>query len=222
MKKRIVFVAAGVLALSVGVYVSTRLMAQPAAQPQPQHVQTRIGILNMGYVLKNYQKVDAYTVEMKENFKKFDDALKAKKGEIEVRTKQAADPKYTQAERDACAKEITNLNRQAEDMQNDMKKYIGTKTDEQMVTIYKEIQEAATRYAMSQGLDCVLTYIDAVKEADFLNPMNVMGKMQQRACMPLYYNKGMDVSVDITNALNTNYQASKGVTPTSGSTPPAH
>ncbi len=214
MKKRIVFVAAGVLALSVGVYVSTKLWAQPAAQPQ-QHVQTRIGILNMGYVLKNYQKVDAYTVEMKENFKKFDDSLKAKNGEIEMRTKQAQDTNLTPAQREACAKEVTNLNRQLEDMNNDMKKFIGTKTDEQMVTIYKEIQEAAMRYAMSQGLDLILTHIDAVKQEDFLNPMNVMGKMQQRACMPLYYNKGMDVSADIVDSLNKNYQASKAapVTP---------
>lgn len=215
MKKRIVCIAAGVLALSLGVYVSTRLWAQTPTAPQPpQHVQTRIGILNMGYVLKNYQKVDVYTAEMKDHFKRFDDSLKEKKNLVEARTKQANDPQFA-AQREVIQKEITKLNREAEDMQNDMKKFISTKTDEQMVTIYKEIQEAAARYAMAQGLDLVLTHIDAVNEADYLNPMNVMGKMQQRACMPLYYNKGMDVSKDIVEALNKNFSAGRATTPVS-------
>jgi len=202
VKKRIAFIAAGALVLCVGVYFSTKLWAQQPAQPPAQ---TRVGILNLGYVLKNYQKVDAYTVEMKEHFNRFDAALKAKKTEIDGRNKQIADPALAN-QKEALEKEVKKLQREMEDMNNDMKKFIAEKTDKQMVTIYQEIQEAAARYAVAHNLDLVLTHIDAVNEADYLNPMNVMGKMQQRACMPLYYNKSMDVSKDIVTALNASYK----------------
>ena len=213
MKKRLIYIATGVLALSLGVYVTTVLWAQGPGQPQPQNVSTRVGILNMTYVIKSYAKIEAYSAEMKDQLKHFDDAIKAKQAEIEVRGKQSQDPSLTQAQRDACGKEVTNLTRQLEDMKADMKKTMQSKTDEQMVTIYREIQEAASRFALSHNLDMVLTYIDAVKEEDYFNPMNVMAKIQQRAFMPIYYDKNMDVSKPIVDMLNQNYNAAK-TTPT--------
>ena len=92
--KKFAYLATGVLVLCCGVYFSTHLWAQPAAQPAVQPPQTRIGILNLGYVLKNYQKVDAYTQEMKDHFNRFDGAMKAKRTEIETRQKQLTDPQY--------------------------------------------------------------------------------------------------------------------------------
>jgi Skp family chaperone for outer membrane proteins len=218
VKKRIAFIAAGALVLCVGVYFSTKLWAQPAAQPQPP-AQTRVGILNMGYVLKNYAKVNNYTEEMKGHFTQFDAALKGMKDTIEARQKQLQDPKLSASDKEAVTTEITRLQREMEDKNNGMKKFVAAKTDEQMVTVYKDIQEAAQRYALSHNLDMVLTHIDAVSDADFLNPGNVMSKMQQRACMPLYYNKSMDVSKDIVDALNKNFQPPARTTPTSTPAP---
>jgi hypothetical protein len=156
---------------------------------------------------------------MKDNFKRYDESIKAKKTLIEQRTQQVNDPKYAANEREAIQKEITKLNRELEDMNNDMKKFINEQNDKQMVTIYKEIQEAAARYALGHNLDMVLTHIDAVNPTDFFNPMNVMGKMQQRACMPLYYDKSLDVSKDIADALNASYNANRAA-PTSTPTTP--
>jgi Skp family chaperone for outer membrane proteins len=211
VKKRIAYIVAGVLALSVGIYVTTKLWAQPPQQPQ--HVQTRIGILNMGYVLKNYHKVENYANEMKDTLRHCDDTVKGINADIEKYTKAANDPQY-QAKRDEYLKAVKQLEREKADKTDEMKKMINEQNDKQMVTIYKEIQDAAARYAMAQGLDLVLTHIDAVNEQDFLNPMNVMGKMQQRACMPLYYNKGMDISADIAKTLNAAYDPTR-TTPTS-------
>ncbi len=217
MKKRIAYIAVGVLALSVGIYVTTKLWADPP-QPQPQRAQTRIGILNMATVLKNYHKVEAYTAEMKESFKRFDDQTKDKRKMIETRTQQANDEKYTLDQREACKKEIVKLQRELEDMNNEMKKTVNDQTEKQMVTVYREIQDAVRRYAMDKGLDAVLTHIDALNPQDAYSAMNVMANMQQRACMPLYYNPSMDISMDIVGSLNTAYDNSKGpapVTPTS-------
>jgi Skp family chaperone for outer membrane proteins len=214
VKKRLIYIATGALALSLGVYVTSMLWAQGPAQPPTQNVPTRIGILNMTYVIKSYQKIEAYTAEMKDQMKRCDDAIKAKTAEIEVRGKQAQDASLTQAQREACAKEVTKLTRELEDMKADMKKNVQGKTDEQMVTIYREIQEAASRYALGHNLDMVMTYIDAVKEEDYFNPMNVMAKIQQRAFMPIYFDKSMDVSKPVVDMLNQNYKGAQ-VTPTS-------
>ena len=221
MKKRIAFIAAGALVLSVGIYFSTKLWAEPAAQPQAP-AQTRIGILNLGYVLKNYTKVTTYTEEMKGHFTQFDAALKAKKDLVEGRTKQLQDPQYA-SQKEALEKEVKKLQREMEDMNNEMKKFDATKTDEQMVTVNKDIQEAASRYALGHNLDVVLTHIDAVNDADLLSAGNVMSKMQQRACMPMYYNKSMDVSKDIVEALNKNFQPpAKPATTTTTTSPTGH
>ena len=85
-----------------------------------------------------------------------------------------------------------------------------------MVTIYKEIQAAASAYAAGHGYDLVLTHIDAVDEKDFYNPMNVMGKMQTRACMPLWYQKNMEISKDVADALNAKYLSSASAAPAPG------
>ena len=55
----------------------------------------------------------------------------------------------------------------------------------------------------------MLHYIDAVNEADFNNPMNIMGKMQQRACMPIYMTPGLDISKEIASDLNKTYADEK-------------
>jgi Skp family chaperone for outer membrane proteins len=218
VKKRLSYIAAGVLVLSVGVYLSTKLWAQTPTAPQAPRAQTRIGLLNVGYVIMNYKKVETFKNEMKAYYTSCDDTMKKKSQELEARKKQLTDPTLT-AQQDAIKKEITKLQREMEDLNAEVKKKMNEQGDQQTVIIYREMKDAASRYAVAHGLDMVMTYIDAVNEADFFNPMNVIGKMQQRACTPLYYDPSMDISKDIVIMLNASYPAS--ATPASATTPAA-
>ena len=105
-----------------------------------------------------------------------------------------------------------------------MTKTMGEKEGQVMVTIYREIQEAAARYAMANNYELVLTHIDAISEADYLHPGNVASKMQQRALVPIYYTPSMDISKEVVQALNSSYRpATPGaapVTPASATAPP--
>jgi hypothetical protein len=47
-----------------------------------------------------------------------------------------------------------------------------------------------------------MAYTEAVDSKDFFNPANIIAKLQNRACIPLYYTPGLDVSKEIVAAMN--------------------
>jgi hypothetical protein len=51
----------------------------------------------------------------------------------------------------------------------------------------------------------VLSYNDATTSQEYWSPMNIMRKLQQGACTPLYFTRGMDISADVVTALNQAY-----------------
>jgi Skp family chaperone for outer membrane proteins len=180
------------------------------SEPQkPAAPRSRIAVVNMGYVLKNYKKVEAYTAEMKETYKKFDDTMKAKKNEIEARNKLVKDPESTPEQKEAALKEIIKIQQEMEDLNNELKKSFNERNEKEMVVVYGDIRLAAERHAKAHDLELVVTYIDAVNEADRDSPRNVIDKMMARPCFPLYVGPGLDISADITDALNNAYAAEK-------------
>jgi hypothetical protein len=90
-----------------------------------------------------------------------------------------------------------------EDISNEAKAFIGKKRDEQIVQLYKEVQDVAQRYAMSQGIDLVMSYTDATEQKDYYNPAFVARKMQSPGCMPIYFAQGTDISAEVVTALNS-------------------
>jgi outer membrane protein len=191
--------------------------APPAAPAAPQ-VRTRVALLNLTYVIKNYKKYQAYQEEIKADLKKYDDQAKMEQAKVEALRKDIQDPKTSEADRAAKSKDLVAEQRKLEDISNEAKQYLGKKSDEQMVILYKEIQEAARRHATERGFDLVLHYNDATERDDYYTPANVARKMQAGACLPLYFSQGMEISLDVVNALNAAYTPPK---PTAGATPPA-
>ena len=53
--------------------------------------------------------------------------------------------------------------------------------------LYREVQEAAQRYAMSQGIDLVLHYTDASTQEEYYNAANVVRRMQSPGAIPVYW-----------------------------------
>lgn len=215
MNRNVVF-AASALALGTVAYVGSQLTAQTPAAPAAAAASgrgTRIATLNLAYVIKNYQKFVAFENEMKNSLKQFDDRLAAKRKQMEEYQKEAALPATTEPRKQEIERQARGLQREVEDINNDAKAFIGKKRDEQIVQLYKEVQDAAQRYALAQGIDIVMHYTDATTQADYYNPVNVARKMQSPGCMPIYAAAGTDISQEVVMSLNTHYRGSSAAAP---------
>jgi Skp family chaperone for outer membrane proteins len=193
------FHVGGVLLIVAALALAGRSWSQTKPAPQPR---SRIALVNLTAIVKQYEKATAFQKELKaavEPFKKKDTQLRA---EYEALHKQLRDPDTAPAQRDQIEKQMKGLQEQIDDNQVEFKKVIGEKQDQQLVILYRDIQDAATRYAKAHDIELVLHYNDATTNEDFWNPLNVARKLQAGACMPLYAMTGMDISNEVLAVLN--------------------
>ena len=162
--------------------------------------------------------------EMKEVFTPLQVKTKAKTTQLEALNKEG---QMKPEMRETIEKQMRVLKRELEDLSNEAQALIGKKQDEQVVLIYREVQEAAQRVAVAHGYDMVLHYNDPTTSAEYWSAGNIVRKMQAGACMPIYFAPGIDISADVVNALNQAYSrvappaapAGSAITPTSATTP---
>ncbi len=234
--KRTVAIVAGLATLGAGVYVGSCLWAQapagrpagaapaaagtPAAAPQP--LRTRIGLLNLSYVVKNYTKWSAFQEEFKKDYKVFEEQAKQKKADLDRWQEHIKKPGLDAAGREQADKEIRRLTREIQDIDADAKAKLSKKNDDQLIVIYKEVRDMVQRYAQAHDLELVLHYNDATTKEEYDTPMNIARKMSAGACMPMYIPAGMDISYDVVNSLNAAFrQANPGAAaaPAGGAAP---
>ncbi|MGL4550740.1 MAG: OmpH family outer membrane protein [Gemmataceae bacterium] len=198
--KRTIGVAAGVAVLGLAIAVSSQLMAQGTAPTAP--VKSRVALLNLTYVIKNYAKFKTFQDELKSSVDPFQAKDTAWKKEGEVAAKESQDPKTTAEKRDQIEKRLKELTRLIEDNKMEASKVLNKKQGEQLKILYNDVRVAAYRYAQAHGHDMVLHYNDAVTEQDYNSEPNISRKMQAGALMPIFMAPGVDVSMDIVKALN--------------------
>ena len=208
MKRTVTYVA-GVLALGAALYAGSRLLAQntgaarPAAAPS-----TRIALINLPYVIKNYDKYKNFTKQIMEDEKKYTDEIKGKKDEQDRKTKElqnAVDP----AKKEAAETAVKNLQREIEDLAAKARKEMNKKGIDMMVLVYKEVRDAAWRHAQSNNFDMVLHFEDGTTGEEMNSPALMMRKIQAGGCIPLYWNPALDISGHVLYALNAAYSGSK-------------
>jgi Skp family chaperone for outer membrane proteins len=230
VKKKVLW-AVGALALGASVIVGSTLWAQgggaaPAAPP-PQAPQVKVAFLNLAYILKHSAKWNALMDQMKNDSKNFEEFIKPRQQQIEQFTAENKDTKTAQTKREENAATITRLQREIEDKTNDARKMLAPKSEANMVTIYRDIQDASARYALSNGFEIVLQYQDAFEKDDLNNPMNIIDKMRQRGCLPLWYQPGNDISMQVVISMNEAYKkvnpsAATATSPGGGTAPAGH
>jgi Skp family chaperone for outer membrane proteins len=221
--KRTIITLAGVAALGVAAYVGSTLWAQTTpAQPRPAAPQTKVALLNLNYVIKNYNKWTSFQNDFKAVYTQFETQAKQKKSAMEAIAKEIQEGKLDPASKEAKEKQARQLQREMEDLNNDAKQALAKKSDDQMVIIYKEVREAGQRHAIAHGFDLVLHYNDAASQADFDAPANIARKMQVGGLVPMYWNPALDISQDVVNTLNASFKNAGGVPPaTPGGVTPA-
>jgi Skp family chaperone for outer membrane proteins len=215
--KKTVIVMAGAAVLSLAVFISSNVSAQttPSTPPAPTN-KSRVALLNLTYVVKNYTKFKTFQDELKAAVDPFQakDAAWKKEGEALVKESQA--PATTQQKREEIEAKLKDLQRKIEDNKVEASKVLNKKQGEQLKILYNDVRVAAWRHASAHGIDMVLHYNDAITEADYNSEPNISRKMQAGALMPIYMANGVDVSVQIVQLLNQS-----GGGGTGGTTPPS-
>jgi Skp family chaperone for outer membrane proteins len=211
----------GLVALSSAILLGGLLWAQPAAptgtapRTTPAAApQTRIALLNLTQVIKGYNKYLNFQNDMKGLLKVYETKDTDLRTKLTGYQKDLQKPDLAPQQKEQIEKEMKRLQREIEDNGNDAKNVVGKRSDDEMLLLYKEVQDAAQRFAVARNYDLVLTYNDAPHESpEYYAPMTVARRMQTAALLPLYAAHGMDISDEVKNALNTAYGPAKPATP---------
>jgi Skp family chaperone for outer membrane proteins len=170
---------------------------------KPEDSGARIALINLIYVIKNYDKYKHFQEDIQKAYAPFQENEKELRKEAEDLNKQLT-PTTPAEERGEIEGKLKNLHRQIEDNNAKAKRILGKKSDEMQRIIYMDVADAARRYAVGHNLDLVLHYNDATTRADNLSAMNVARKVQMGALMPLYAAPGLDISEELVKILNEN------------------
>lgn len=223
--KRTLSILAGVAVLGAAGYFGGWAWAQYTQQatPTPPGVaagngplRTRIGVINMVKVLKNYKKFEAFDKQYRDEQKKYAEPIEKLRNYLIARDaelKKTTDPTLrTQIEQDMKQKQ-----RELQDKDDEARKALTKMNGDMMVQIYKEVEDAVRDYARRYEIDMVVFYNDALTDADFHSALNVQRKVVNFASlMPMYFDSRMDISDGIVYNLNQRILLTQPIQPTSG------
>jgi Skp family chaperone for outer membrane proteins len=209
--KRKLAIGAGLAALGVVAYIGTQLWAQaPSTAAAP--AQPRVAVINLGYVIKNYNKAKFYETEAEEASKPFIERGEKLKSAYVQWNNYVSDPKTAaqldENKKSEAEKNMIDIKRQIEDNNKEAQKVIGKKRELQIIQLYKEISDHVKAYAAANGFHLVLSYFESTNTADMFAGANIRRKLEGMsvgACNPLYVADGMDISGPVLESLNRAY-----------------
>jgi Skp family chaperone for outer membrane proteins len=223
VKSKVVLVA-GIAALGVAAYVGSRLGAQtPAAVQAP--AQTRIAFVNTVFLIKNYHKFKTFDAELQELAKPYEKRDKELRDNMKLWQDTVKKPDCPQAQRDQGEQEIKKRQREIEDNREAAKKVLAKRNDEQIVQLYREIEDTVKRYAGQNGYHVVLQFDERTNPAEIYSPVNIQRKLQGSAgtgcCVPVHMAPGLDITQPVLAILNPAGAAPAPATTGGGAAAPA-
>ena len=218
--KRMILLALGVVGLSLAGYCGTRVTAQPAAATGP----TRVAVVNIGMVFSKYEKAKNFKNELEGAIKPFKDQAEKHRKDILAFDEAIKTGKYAQGyKKEDYDRGILDRKRKLEDLDREVRALVGKKQEDQLVQLWREVNEKIQAYALSNGFHVVMGYGDPMTAEELASFPNINRKMQGMdvgAAVPLFVAPGLDVSNDVVRALNDAYQRTGGqVTPASATAP---
>jgi Skp family chaperone for outer membrane proteins len=211
---RKVALAAAVAALGLAVYLGSRLWAQPPAGAVQAPAQTKVALVNLVQVIKNYHKYKTFEDEQKNLAKPFEERNKALQENLKQWQKVLENPGSTPQDKEKAEKEIKERKRQIEDNVAEFKRALGKRSDDQLVQLYREVEDATQRYAGNNGFSVVLQYNEPPVAAERYSAMNIQRKLQAAAatgcCIPVFIAPGLDITDGVVANLNGGQRANNG------------
>lgn len=224
--KRIVGFLAGMATVGVAVYFGAKVWAQqPAAAPQPttqpasaapaQPLRTRIALINIAKVLKDYVKAQDFQKKLIETSKGYDaQYLEPIRKEIVKRQTDYQKPETPQAQRESLEREIRKFQLDLREKEEDVRKNLASQQGTLTVQLYREIEDATTYFAKSHDIELVMFYADTTNASNPYDPANIQRKLSMGAAMPMYSAPGMDISDAIVFMLNERQKGQNAAQPT--------
>jgi Skp family chaperone for outer membrane proteins len=183
----------GVLAL-VGRSLSDTKVTPPAPQ-------SRVALVNLTLVLKNYNKVKDWRERLQNEAERFQQTAVKQRAQVESLTKEASAADTTTSRREQIEGKVKRLRREMEDRQEKANKELTAKQNQMSEAFYAEVRRAAEHCARARGIELVLHYSNFGSEKP--DSPNVTTRLRERACMPLYAAPGVDITQELIDVLNS-------------------
>lgn len=213
--KRIFTIAAGIAALGALAYFGSTLFIQTPTYGQAASVAgQRVALVNMYVVMKGYKKVEFYKQEIKRVAQPYETEIKKYQKNYKGWLAISKDITKSKEEREKAAKYARDFKRQIEDLGSEANKKIMTMGQQQVVAVYREIEETIQRYARANGIHLVLHYLDPTDESERYAARNIDRKLNgcsnAGACSPIYHDPSLDISQQVLQILNQQYPPTGG------------
>jgi Skp family chaperone for outer membrane proteins len=217
--KRNFLILAGVVAIGVTSFLRAQGQQQYNQTQQPIQqtgantaapLRTRVAVINLQSVIKQYQKWTAFETEYKRMYENYNQEFEKKKSEAAGLKAQYERTNDDQA-KEAIQRQMRELDRQVQDMGEGAKKHLAKLRDDQASQIYNEVEMAVEAYARANDIEMVMHFNDAITRQDKQNPMNIAAKLQSRTLFPMYVAPGMDITDTVAGMLNQRLNAGSAI-----------
>jgi Skp family chaperone for outer membrane proteins len=197
----------------------------PATQPQPSApvnptAGTRVAVVNINKVLKDYQKAQKLNNDIKADVQQFAQRMEQKKAAIAGIQTEMSKPTTNAVQREQFDKQIVNIQRELQDLDAEARKVISKKQGDIALQIFREIEAVIAAVAKSNGFDLVLSYPDATESAERYSQDNIVRMLASQGAMPLFYKPHIDMTKAVVDTLNLSYPVAAGMPAGAPGAPP--
>lgn len=213
--------ASAVLALLIAATAGAGLQAQQPGlgltPAPPAEEKVKIGLVNVGVLLRDQDKVKAYKAELDIKIKPLEDRSKQLEQVVTGWIKALRDPKSKMSddERQKGNAIVLACRREMEDLEKQYRENVGCDLGGKLLSLDKEIKHAIKIYAEEHHYHLILAF----GEPDVpLPPLRELGRRMtgvdagQVAIVPLIDGvQPMDVTRGVMDILNSSFRASRGL-----------
>jgi Skp family chaperone for outer membrane proteins len=221
-----ILVVTGLAVVLTGAYCSTYLFAQGGgAGATPQVQGTKVAVVNIGHVFNKYKKAVQFKDELERNLKGPREEAKKLMSDMDDWAKQLRDIKLSTEEKNAREIAIHKNKQRLEALNFEISKLLGKKSEDNLVLLYKEVNQCIERVSVAYGFQVVLGYGDPIEKGImdlFPNINRKMQAMDAGGTVPLYIHGSVDLSTAVADTLNHWYDEhmkKQGLLPAGGAIP---
>jgi Skp family chaperone for outer membrane proteins len=198
--QRRTYVTMGFTALAAIGFMLFGMRQAPTAAPAPAKPQTKVAVLNLSYVMKNYKKWKQLQEQYKTKQDAFETEVRQIKAAVDLKQQQAATAEDIDR-RKALKNEVQDLLNRMSERTEEGKKQLGELEKEAFAKTYVDIRSASETYAKANGIELIMHCRDGTPEQQ--NDTAIIAIKYEQTCLyPLYVAPGMDISKEIVAMLN--------------------
>jgi Skp family chaperone for outer membrane proteins len=172
------------------------------SKPAAASPRSRVAVVNLSHVLKNYEKYKTFQKELRESIRPFQERTEKNKKAMEALTEEQKLATGAPERLVRIEKKLKQLQRDNEDTNQEARAALEKKQNEELKILYQDVQEAVRRHARAQDLELVVHFNDPVNPAELHSPANIARKMQAAGCTPIFVADGVDITSEILADLN--------------------